>query len=197
MRCVVGLLQVLHQRDERALVRGQRGRRMRRQRIQHLALGVDQPRKTRVVELHPLGRVVRAVVLPGGEPQQHQAHVMLARLAQQRVEEREIELAFDGLDLLPGDGHADGVGLQLLHRRPDLWQHGRPGAGVVHLRAEHEERRAVDHERGATVARHDLRYGLRRLRRCARRTARPIPARPATFASFVSRPCALVASILP
>ncbi len=157
----VGLPEVVHECDECARVRGQGGRRVRRQRVQHLALRVHQARKTPVVEFHPLRRVVRTVVFPGGKPEQDEFEVMRVRFGEQRVEERKIELAFDRLDLFPGDGHRECIGPESTHRRPHFWQHGRPGARVVHLRAQHEVGRSVDHERAATIACHELRCRCR------------------------------------
>ena len=43
----------------------------------------------------------------------YEVNVVLARLGQQRVEEREVELAFLRLDLFPGDRNLDRVGMQL------------------------------------------------------------------------------------
>ena len=66
----------------------------------------------------PLGRVVRTVVLPGGKPEQDEFDVMRARLGEQRVEEREIELAFDGFDPFPGDGYRECIGFEATPATP-------------------------------------------------------------------------------
>ena len=94
------------------------------------------------VGLDPFGRILRVGVLPGAEPQQDQADIVVAAPAtSKRVDPGEIEAALDRLDLFPGDGDLDRVGVQLVDDRPDLGQHGRIVAAVVGLRAEDQERR--------------------------------------------------------
>ena len=140
-----------HQLHERLLVRFQRCLGQRRQRIEQLAVGGDHAREALVVQLDPGRRVVGSVVLPRGEPQQHQPQFALARLRQQGVEEGEVERAFLGLDLFPGDRHHHRIGLEHVDRRPDLLQHRRVVARVVDLRAEDQERFAVDQQGVASV----------------------------------------------
>ncbi len=160
----VDLAQVAHQLGEGGAVGLQRLGEHRRQRAALLALLGHHPREALVVELHPVGRIARAVVLPGPEPQQRQPHVMLARLGDQGVEEAEVEMAFGRLDLAPGDGDQHRIGVDLLDRRPDLGQHGRPGAGIVHLGAQHQIGRAVHHQGVAAVGVRQPRRGRRRRR---------------------------------
>jgi hypothetical protein len=76
---------------------------------------------------------------------------------QQRIQEREIETTFGGLDLLPGNRHEHGIRFQLLDGRPHLWQYGRPCARVVHLRAENDVRLAVDEQRVTAILLDDAR----------------------------------------
>ena len=61
-------------------------------------------------------RVLAAIAT--GEP-----YALAARLGQQGVQEREIELALARLNLLPGDRNFHGIGMQLRHCRPNFGQH--------------------------------------------------------------------------
>jgi hypothetical protein len=149
---LVHLLQVGHQRDEGALVRRQGLGTEGRQAVARLALRIEHAREAGVVQLDPGRRVLRAGVLPGREPQQRDPHAAFARLREQGVHEGEIETALDGLDLLPGHRHDDGVGLGIGHRRPHLLERLDRVARVVHLRAQHQEGLAVDQQRMTPVA---------------------------------------------
>ncbi len=146
-----------HQRHERGAIRGQRMRTERRQRIERAAVLLQDARKPLVVQLHPRRRVVRPVVFPGREPQQHQPHLLLARLRHQGVEKTEVEMAFHRFDLVPRDRHLHGIGVDRLDRWPHLRQHRRPAAGVVHLGAEDEVGLAVDQQLVTAVRADDLR----------------------------------------
>lgn len=154
----IDLLQMLHEGDEGLAVCIQCGLRMRRQRADRLALARHHTRKALVVGLDPMRCIRRAVVLPGRKPQQHQPHLVLARLRQQRIDEGEIELAFFRLDLLPGDRHLHGVGAQHLHCRPHLVHDPGIVAGVVDLRAQDQERRTIDQQRMLAVLADELRH---------------------------------------
>ena len=138
----IGGLKVRHQPREGGAVGVERRRRERRERVDALPLLVDHPREALVVELDPGRRVAGRGVLPSAEPEQHEMNLMRAGLGEQLVEKGKVELAFLGLDLLPGDRHFERVGVELRDRRPDLGQHGGPGAAVVDLRAEHQIGRA-------------------------------------------------------
>ena len=92
-----------------------------------------------------------AAVLPGGEPEGHPADLVLAAFLEEGIDDGEIVLALDGLDLLPIDGHFNGVGVHGFDGGPHAGHHARPGAGVVGLAAEHEEGRAIDEEGVAAV----------------------------------------------
>ncbi len=99
------------------------------------------------VLLDPGGRVAGDAVLPGGEPEEDEAEVLLAGLGEEAVEEGEVEAALGGLDLLPGERGEDGVEGHGGESRPDgLHVVERGGAGVVELSAEHKEGLAVDDE---------------------------------------------------
>ena len=160
MRIVIA--KVADQRHERALVRLQRGARVGGEDVMVLAVRRLHAREAAIVGLHPVGRVVRAAVLVRAEPQDDDALAMRPRAVEQRVDERQVEPALLGLDLLPCDWHLDGVGVDTVEHRPNLGQCGGIVARVVHLRAQHQERRAVDHQRVATVTRGDARDGRRR-----------------------------------
>ncbi len=138
---------MLHEGNEGPAIRLQRGRGVRRQRTDAAPVAGDHAGEAGVIGLHPARRVGRAVVLPGGKPQQHQAHVVFTRLLQQRIDEGEIELAFLRLDLLPGDRHLHRIGTDDLHRRPHCLQRCGVVAGVVDLRAQHQEGLAIHQQR--------------------------------------------------
>jgi hypothetical protein len=141
-----------HQRDEGALVGLQRLAAEGAQAVARLAVLVAHGREALGVELDPGRRVLRAGVLPGGEPQQHQALVLLAGLLNQGVDEAEVEAPFLGFHLFPGHRHQHGVGLEVARRRPHRAERGRVVAGVVRLRAEDQEGLAVDQQGVAAVA---------------------------------------------
>ena len=155
----IGSLEVFHESRKRGLVGFERRRRERRRRVRQIAVLVHHMRITLGVELHPLWHVVLAAVLPRPKPQNHQPHVMLAGLGQKQVDDAIVVLTLLRLKLLPVDRRFHGIDVEELHRRPDLGQRGRPGAGVMHLRAQHQVGSAV-HEKGvAPVFLHDLRNG--------------------------------------
>jgi hypothetical protein len=70
---------------------------------------------------------VLAAVLPGGEPEQYQAHVVLASRGQKPVDRRKIEISRLLFDLIPVNGYFNRVGVQILHVVP-VFGLGRPGA---------------------------------------------------------------------
>ncbi len=169
----VHFFQVLHEGDECLAVGIQGGLRMRRQRTDRLAFAGDHAREALVVGLDPMRRVLRAVVLPGRKPQQHQPYLVLARRIEQRIDEGKIEPAFFRLHLFPGDRHLHGVGTEHLHGRPHLVHDAGIVAGVVDLRAQDQERRSIDHQRMLAVLADELRHRrLRRRRRCRGRRGR-------------------------
>ncbi len=174
--CLVDLREMAHQRDERLLVGLQRLRAEGRQAVARLAVAVEHAREAPVVELDPFRRVRRACVLPGAEPQQHQVHLVLARLRQEGVDVAEIELALDRLDLFPRHRDLDRVGVDVLRRRPDLAECRRIVAGIVDLHAQHRERRAVDEQCRAAAFVHQVRQlrgrGMRARDACGRQRQR-------------------------
>ena len=153
----VGGFEVAHQRGEGRLIGLERGGCVGRWRIRGVAVLIDHVEIAAGLELHPFRHVVLAAVLPGAEPEQHQADMMLARLGEQGVDHGVVELALAGFELFPVDRHLDRIGMQVLDGRPDFGQHGGPGAGIIGLRAQHEERGIVDEEGEAPVFLHEAR----------------------------------------
>ena len=117
-----------------------------------------------IVELHPVGRVGKAGILPRAEPQEDDALVMLARFVEQRLDEGEVEAAFLRLQLLPGDRHFDRVGMNAVEHGPGLGQRRGIVAAVVDLPTQHQEGRAVDDQRMAAIFRFQMRHVAARLR---------------------------------
>jgi hypothetical protein len=150
-------LEVPHQRDECRLVRLQRLAEHRRKHAVILAFARLHPRKARVVELHPVGRVGERRVLPRPKPQQHYALVMRPRLIEQRLHEREVELALDRLDLLPCHRHFKRVRVHPVEHRPHRGQLRHIVARIVRLSPEHQIWHAVDDQRMAARFRLDPR----------------------------------------
>ena len=162
------IAQIGHELDERARVRRERRRAVRAEDAVILAgLGLH-PGETAIVELHPIGRVRERRVLPRPEPQKHDALVVRARLIEQGLQEGEVEPPLLRLDLLPRDRHLDGVGADPVEHRPRCRERGGIVGRVVDLRAEHEERRAIDDQRVPAVAAFDPRQLRRRLGQCRR-----------------------------
>src|SRR5450631_4847756 len=85
--------------------------------------------------------------------------MMVARLSEQSINDGIVESPLLGLKLLPIDRHFNGVGVQVLNRRPDFGKHGRPRAGVIHLRAQYQIRRTIDQHSVAATFLHDARQG--------------------------------------
>jgi hypothetical protein len=100
-----------------------------------------------------------AAVFPGAEPEQDQPQAMFAGLGQQRIDDAVIVMPFGGFELLPVDGHFHRIDAQVFHGRPYLRQHRRPGARIVNLSAQHEERRTIHEERITPVSAHQARDG--------------------------------------
>jgi hypothetical protein len=147
----VSLAQMRHQPRERARVRRQRFLAVRAQRVMRAAVGMAHAREAAAVGLDPERRVACPGVLPGREPQQHQPLVVRSGLLEQRVDEGEIEPTLDRLDLLPRDRHQQRVGADPFDRRPHLLEHARIVRRVVRLRAEDQERLAIDDQGRANV----------------------------------------------
>lgn len=152
----IDLAQMMHQRGKGLAVGLQRFTAERRKRIMKGSVFPHHARETPVVQLDPARRILRVGVFPGGKPQQHQPQVPGAGLFQQRVDHRKVEMPLLRLDLLPGDGHFHRVDVERLHRRPDTRQGTGPGAGIVGLRAQHQERRSIDDQRMAPLLLHDM-----------------------------------------
>ena len=72
---------------------------------------------------------------------------MLTRLLQHRIDPGKVELALDGLDLLPSYRDLERVRVELANDRPNVGQHGRIVAAVVGLCAKDQKGRAIHEER--------------------------------------------------
>ena len=124
---------------------------MWREHVQTLAMFVNHSRILHRIGLDPVGNVMHSSVLPRAEPEQDEVHAVGARLLYQFIHNRKIEAAGPRLQLLPVDRCFDCVRMDGLNRRPNLGQHRRPGARVVDLRTQNEERLAIDQQRVAVV----------------------------------------------
>jgi hypothetical protein len=142
----IDLAEMAHQSHKGALVRLERRAAVWARHVVRLAVPGHHPRETLRIRLDPFGHVAWAGVLPGAEPQQDQSDVVLACLRNQHIDPGKVELSLHRLDLLPGDGNLERVGMKRADRRPDFGQHGRVVAAVVRLPAQDQERRAVDQQ---------------------------------------------------
>ena len=138
-------------------VRRERGGRVRRRRIHAATLLADDARVFVRLAFHPRRNVMRAAIFPGAKPEQHQPHIMLARLLDDGVNHRRVELARFRLKLFPIDRDFERVGVKIFDGRPDFGQHRRPCTGIVALCAEDEERRTVHNQGMVSVFSHELR----------------------------------------
>ncbi len=84
---------------------------------------------------------------------------MFAGLGQKRIDHGIIESSLLGFQLFPINGDFDRIDVQEIHRGPNFGQNGGPSAGIVHLRAQDQIRRAVDDEGVSTVLLDDVRNG--------------------------------------
>ena len=143
----VGVAEVPHQRREGPGVGGDVRLVEGREDLERRPVDALGARKTVGVPLHPRWHVRRHAVLPRPEPQQHEPHVVGARLADQAVHQREVEPPLHRLEQLPVDRGEDRVQAEAVQPGPDgrhVLQARR--RGVAELAAEHQERLAVDHE---------------------------------------------------
>src|SRR6478672_3596878 len=140
-----------HERDECSLVRLEVGARARRQNVDGRTVGADDSGKTLEVSLHPFRHVVHVAVLPRSEPKQDNMHVVLACALDQEINVLPIKTSFLWLDLLPVDWSLDRVRMKFGKRLPYRRQLRRPGAGVVHLPAQHQKWLSVDEQSPAPV----------------------------------------------
>ena len=116
------------------------------------------------VGFDPSRHVVHVAVFPGAEPQQDDMQVVIACAIHDGVNVGEVEFAGLWLELFPINGSLDGVGVQRSHRLPNLRQFAGPGAGVVNLTTENEERLAVNQQSVATILLHEpRRFGSERV----------------------------------
>ncbi len=154
----VDRLDVVQQGDIGLLVGLARRGVVRRQGVGGRAVLAGQAREALVVELDPARRIARTGILPGAEPQDVEADIVLTRLLDQRIDEAEIEMAFGRLDLFPRHRHDQSIGVHGLDRRPYLGQHGGIVARIVSLAGQHQIWRAVDHQGELAVLLHQLRH---------------------------------------
>ena len=71
-----------------------------------------------MVGLDPIGRVARHAVLPGGEPEENEIEVVLARVFEEAVDKREVEFSFLRLEEIPTDGNEHSIQMKLLQVSP-------------------------------------------------------------------------------
>ena len=147
----IDFFQVTHQLHKRPLVRLECAAVVGRQGVQGFAILGLYPGKALVVQLDPRRGIVRSVVFPGGEPQQHQAHVFFPRLLDQGIDEGKIEVAFLRFHLFPGHRNHQGVRVHLLHHRPYIRQGGGVVGRVVGLGREQQVGLAIDHQGVAAI----------------------------------------------
>ncbi len=157
----VDRLQVAHQRDEGALVGFEHLPRERRRRVDRPPVRADHPsgRIDLRILLDPQRHIVRTAILPGREPEQDQADVVLAALVDESIHHRVIEHPGPRLELFPVDRHFNGVGVEGFDGRPDLRHHAWPRAGIVDLRPQDQKRRTVDQQGVASLLVHQPRQG--------------------------------------
>ncbi len=169
----VGLLEVRHQGGEGRLVGLQRLRIEGAQNILRPALVVLGPGVARVIALDERRHVGRHRILPGAEPQQHDVHVVLARLLEDGVSDGEIEMALLRLDLVPFDGQDHGIEADTLQPGPQLRQIVRAGGRRIRqFTAQDQIGLAIDHQLFRRTVRRQMRdwvaaVGIRRKRRPA------------------------------
>ena len=99
--------------------------------------------------LEPVGRVAGRTVLPGGEPQKHEVQVVTPRIPDDAIRHSEVELAFLGFDLGPGNARQDGVEFGVDKPGPER-RHvlAAGGAVVAQFSGQRQERLAVDDQLG-------------------------------------------------
>ena len=114
---------------------------------------LDDARETPRILLDPDGRVAGHAVFPGGQPQEDDVLVLLARLGEKAIDEGEVECALGGLNQLPVQRGHDGVEVHGCHPGPDgLHEFEAGGGGVADFAAEDEEGLTVDDELGGRAA---------------------------------------------
>ena len=110
-------------------------------------------RESLEVALHPVGRIARPGVLPAAEPQEHEPQIVRARVANQPVDQAEVELALGGFEQGPGDRRQHGVEMHRGQPRPDRLHVVEARRRVVEdLAAQRQERLAVDDQLGRRAA---------------------------------------------
>ena len=159
----VDFFDVLHERGKGAGVGCLSGRRLRTQDLDGVA-ALDDARKAARILLDPDGRIARQAVLPRGQPEEDNALVLVPRLIDEAVDEREVVGAFFGLDQLPTQRRDHGVEAHGCEFGPDRLHVFQVRRGrVVQLAGEHQEWLAVHDQLGGGAAFFEMRRcgGLR------------------------------------
>ena len=119
--CVVTgihLFQVLHERRKCVGVCFLRGRALRAQNLDGIAI-LDDARKAARILLDPDRHVTRQAVLPRGKPKEDDALVFMPCLIDEAVDEGEVVGPFFGLDQLPTQRSHHRIKAHRLELRPD------------------------------------------------------------------------------
>ncbi len=152
---VVDLFEVVHQCGEGCLIGVQSVLRDGREHVDRLSIGANDPWKARGIGFDPGRSVVHVAVLPCAKPQKNDVEIVRASTVDYSVDVGEIELTWLTLELLPVNRGFDSVGMQSGHGLPHLRQFAGPGARVVNLPAEDEERLAINEEGVAAILLHE------------------------------------------
>ena len=123
-----------------------------------------------IVRLDPDGMVGTHAVLPAAEPEQSQLEFVLPGRLDQFIHNREVELAFDRLHLLPGHHGQDGIHSGLFEIGPQGLHIRRAGSGgIAQFAANRQERLPLHDQLGHIAALLEVRCGREGIRRCIRR----------------------------
>ena len=167
----IDLAQVSHTRRKGAGIGVAVGVAEGRQREQALTLLVLNEREPRLVHFYPERLVIGLAVLPTTEPKEHETQIVSSCFFDQRVHQREIELALLRLDQFPARCGEYGVEVRRHEPRPERFHVVEAGrAGIVQLRAQNEEGFAVhDQLPRRALLLEERRRGNRFRLRCATR----------------------------
>ena len=144
---VIGFPDVPHQGAKGARIRVPAGVAERAQQLNALTAFDLDPREPFVVLLDPERRVARQTVLPTAKPQEHQFQAIAARFLDEAVHQREIEVAFLGLQLGPRYRRQHAVQVAGYQPGPERLHVLQAAGGVVaQFPGEREERFPVHHQ---------------------------------------------------
>ncbi len=127
MLLAIDFAQMAHQRGERAGVGLPVGFANRRKDLGRLARTDSDAGKARIIALDPERDVARHAIFPTAKPEDNQPQVVLARLAKQAIDQREIELALGWLDQFPKDWCQNSIKLQRDQALPNRLHVGEAG----------------------------------------------------------------------